>query len=565
MKLPKYASAPLCMILCALAASSFAADKAPAAVPAAEQADYAEKMDEAAKAEAKAAAAADKAKKEAEAQAKAEKTRDEAEVARIKAEIALKEAEMDLNAAEAKAAADKAKAEAEAQAAADKAAADKAMKDAAANLAAARKDADAKAAAEAAKAEAEARAAADKAKAEAEARAAADKEKADKAKAEAEAKKEALAKAAADKAAADKAMKDAEANLAEAKAAAEKAAADKAKAEAEAKAVAEKAKAEAEAKAAADKAVAAEKAKEDAEAKAANAFNERFPELAKAIADANLSADKKAEIDVMSANLIASEEALDEISARDTIEGPSAERLEAEIEFLTQYTAILAAVPSPENETHLADRMLELQTAREERLFLAQKEFEEGKIDSAQLREIQDKYLKLDTPAEIETVKKEKKEPFWGYKMHKPLPVLLIVANYRIPRKVIAEYLRTEYDVPYILLPSDPGKPSKDDQVYFSGGKKNSGEHEVALPAVELSRFIAYLRPETVIILGDDSYINPVYRLAVPDSIRKVEFASDEWKVNTVRLDEFFRKTLKTNVSEHYLEYLQNQGKNKAE
>ena len=474
MKLPKYASAPLCMILCVLAASSFADDTAsespvPAAIPAAEQADYAEKMAEAAKAEAK--DAADKAA--------VEKAREDAEVARIKSEIALKEAEMELKEAEAKDAAEKARKEAESETAAIKAAA-------------------------------------------------------------------------------EKAQKDAEANLAEAKAAAEKAAADKA--------AAEKAQKDAEAKAAAEKAVAAEKAKMDAEAKAANAFNERFPELASAIADANLSADKKAEVDVLSANLIASSDALDEATARETSgDVPSAEWLEAEIEYLTHYTAILAVVPSPENETLLADMMLDLQSAREERLFLAQKEFEEGKIDSAGLREIQDKYLKLDTPAEVKTVKKEKKEPFWGYKTHKPLPVLLVVANYRIPRKVIAEYLRTEYDVPYILLPSDPGKPSKDDQVFFSGGKKNSGEHEVALPAAQLSRFIAYLRPETVIILGDDSYINPVYRLAVPDSIRKVEFSSPEWKVNTVRLDEFFRKTLKTNVSDHYLKYLQDQGKNKAE
>ena len=387
---------------------------------------------------------------------------------------------------------------------------------------------------------------------------------------------------------ADYAEKTAEAAKAEAKAAAEKA-----KKEAEAKAAAEKAKEEAELaklkeevalkeaemkkieaeKAAAEKAkkeaeakAAAEKAKKEAEEKAKNTFEGRFPELAKAIADANLSEDKKAEVDVLSANLMASTDALNEIAAREAAgKAEPAEMLEAEIECLTQYTAILAAAPSPENEAVLADKMLELQTAREDRLILAQKEFEEGKIDSAQLREIQDKYVKIDTPAEAETVRKEKKEPFWGYKKHKPLPVLLIVANYRIPRKVIAEYLRGEYDVPYILLPSDPGKPSKDDQVYFSGGRKNSGDLEVALPAAQLSRFIAYLRPETVIILGDDSYINPVYRLAVPDSIRKVEFSSPEWKVNTVRLDEFFRKTLKTDVSDHYLNYLQSQDDNKAE
>ena len=190
---------------------------------------------------------------------------------------------------------------------------------------------------------------------------------------------------------------------------------------------------------------------------------------------------------------------------------------------------------------------------------------EAGRISSEEFEEIKDKYIAVDDGTVASKAAKERKEPFWGYKKHKALPVLLIVANYRIPRKVIAEHLRTKYDVPYILLPSTPGKPSKDDQVYFSGGKKNSGELEVALPAVQLSRFIAYLRPETVIILGDDSYINPVYRMAVPENIRKVEFSNPEWKVNTLRLDDFFRKTLKTNVSDHYLDYLQNQDKLDAE
>ena len=53
--------------------------------------------------------------------------------------------------------------------------------------------------------------------------------------------------------------------------------------------------------------------------------------------------------------------------------------------------------------------------------------------------------------------------------------------------------------------------------------------------------------------------------MPVPENIRKVEFSDSEWKVNTLRLDDFFRNTLKTNLSDHYLEYLQNQGKQNAE
>ena len=444
MNLPKYSAVPLCLILCAFAASSFAADDAgkpaPAAVPAAEQADYTEKI-----------------------------------------------------AATTKADAEKAKAEAEAKAAAEKVEAEKIVTDKVYSQGAT-------------KGAAEARAAVNKAAAEA------------------------------------------------------KAAEEKAKKEAEAKAAAEKAKAEAEAKAT------AEEKKKAAEEKVATAFEGRFPELAKAITDADLSAEKKAEVDALSANLMASSDALNEIAAREAAGNVRPEeKLETEIECLTNYTAILAAVPSPENETLLADKKLELQAARLDRLALAQQDFEEGIIDSDQLREIEEKYLLTDSKTEPGSVRKEKKEPFWGYKKHKPLPYLVVVANYRIPRKVIAEHLRTKYDVPYILLPSNPGKPSKDDQVFFSGGRKNSGELEVALPAPQLSQFIAYLRPETVIFLGDDSYINPVYRMAVPEGIRKVEFSDSEWKVNTVRLDDFFRKTLKTAVSDYYLDYLQDQDKRNAE
>ena len=337
---------------------------------------------------------------------------------------------------------------------------------------------------------------------------------------------------------------------AEVKAAADKAAAEKAAVE----------KAATEAKAAEEKA-AAEKSRKEAEAEArANSFEGRFPELAKAIAEADLTEDKRAEIDAMSANLIASSDALAVVASGDQFgDEYTTDELDCLIEFLTQYTAILAEVPTPETEQLLADEKLRLLNAREQRLELAQHDFEAGRISAEEFDEIKDKYIAADDEADV--IKPAKKEPFWGYRKHKPLPYLVIVANYRIPRKVIAEYLRSDFDIPYILLPSDSGKPSKDDQLYFSGGKKSSDELEVAFPALQLSRFIAYLRPETVIILGDDSYINPVYRLAVPENIRKVEFNDSEWKLNAVRLDEFFRRTKKTDVSEHYLEFLQEQDK----
>ena len=296
----------------------------------------------------------------------------------------------------------------------------------------------------------------------------------------------------------DAAAKEAEAKAAAEKAAAEaKAAAEKAKQEAEAKAAAEKAKQEAEAKAAAEKAAAEakaaaekaaseakaaeEKARKEAEAEArANSFEGRFPELAKAIAEADLTEDKRAEIDAMSANLIASSDALAVVASGDQFgDEYTTDELDCLIEFLTQYTAILAEVPTPETEEILADEKLRLLNAREQRLELAQQDFEAGRISAEEYEEIKDRYVEANDEAII--AKPQKKEPFWGYRKHKPLPYLVIVANYRIPRKVIAEYLRSDFDIPYILLPSDSGKPSKDDQLYFSGGKKSSDELEVAI------------------------------------------------------------------------------------
>ena len=188
-----------------------------------------------------------------------------------------------------------------------------------------------------------------------------------------------------------------------------KAAADKAKKEAEAKAAAEKAAAEA--KAAEEKA-AAEKARKEAEAEArANSFEGRFPELAKAIAEANLTEDKRAEIDAMSANLIASSDALAVVASGDQFgDEYTTDELDCLIEFLTQYTAILAEVPTPETEEILADEKLRLLNAREQRLELAQQDFEAGRITAEEFDEIKDKYIAADDEADV--LKPAKKEPF---------------------------------------------------------------------------------------------------------------------------------------------------------
>ena len=64
------------------------------------------------------------------------------------------------------------------------------------------------------------------------------------------------------------------------------------------------------------------------------------------------------------------------------------------------------------------------------------------------------------------------------------------------------------------------------------------GDNALMIRAEDLSRFLAYLRPRNVIILGNSDVVPPIYSLAVPSGTRLIQVNDRAWKVNAIRLDD---------------------------
>ncbi len=130
-----------------------------------------------------------------------------------------------------------------------------------------------------------------------------------------------------------------------------------------------------------------------------------------------------------------------------------------------------------------------------------------------------------------ETLKKPNKVK---YKKHQEIPYLIITSNYEIPYLLVAA-AQKDKNIPYLLIPADTPLPSPETVLTFNSKRENS-HYSMDIQAVHLSKFIAYLRPRNVIILGDDEYVSEIYRMAVPSRINRIEIDDSDWKINVLKL-----------------------------
>jgi len=337
--------------------------------------------------------------------------------------------------------------------------------------------------------------------------------------------------------------KDSRAELAAAKAAAEADA--KAKAEAAAKA---KAEAEAAAKAAAE---ADAKAKAEADAKA-KAEAEAAAKAKREADDAEAVANAKAR----EAKAVAAAKAKAEAEAKKQAEAEAVAKAEAD----AKAKAEAAAKAKAEAEQKAVE------AAREEK---AKAEADaKNSLDTAASAPNAEQSSEKSDEQQFAPVSgnQPQEKPLFGFRTHKPVKYLLIVANNKIPKDVFADFISREYDVPYILLPASAEAPAPDTDLFFVPGSSDEFENGIIqFKAPRLSAFIAYLRPLNVIFLGDSHYINGDYKLAVPDdgNINMLDFADSEWRINAVRLDNLL-KPRSREVYDHYMEFYrrQNQAQN---
>jgi hypothetical protein len=115
---------------------------------------------------------------------------------------------------------------------------------------------------------------------------------------------------------------------------------------------------------------------------------------------------------------------------------------------------------------------------------------------------------------------------FWDWSTpyrgpHKDLITLVITANYKKPL-LLAQLIQHENRQPYILLPA-----RKATGIFFC--PVNDKKPALEIREKNLSRFIKFLNPKKIIILGDSAYVPKKYLKMIDKNIPIIIVSSDDW------------------------------------
>lgn len=115
----------------------------------------------------------------------------------------------------------------------------------------------------------------------------------------------------------------------------------------------------------------------------------------------------------------------------------------------------------------------------------------------------------------------------------KDVLTLMVTSNYATP-VMIAQLIQHENRQPFILLP----KAGETKIFFWPAGKKNLA---LEIRKKNLARFIKFLHPKQVIVLGDKRYVAQQYLDAIDKNIPTVVIRSDNWGNNALTLQKMLR------------------------
>jgi hypothetical protein len=117
--------------------------------------------------------------------------------------------------------------------------------------------------------------------------------------------------------------------------------------------------------------------------------------------------------------------------------------------------------------------------------------------------------------------------PFKGPK--KDINTLVITANYKHPL-IIAQLIQEETKQPYLLLPAANSKG-----IFFNPPRARS-EDALEIREDNLARFIRFLSPKQVVILGDKRYVSEKYQKMIFKEIPVIRVSGNNWQKIADRL-----------------------------
>jgi len=110
---------------------------------------------------------------------------------------------------------------------------------------------------------------------------------------------------------------------------------------------------------------------------------------------------------------------------------------------------------------------------------------------------------------------------------------LVITSNYNQPR-ILADVVMSATDQPYILL------PTKDQtKIFFIPAHRKPA---LEIKEADLTRFICFVNPQQIIVLGDERYIPAKYMQSIPDEYTSMIVYNSDWTKVAKTLGTFFNK-----------------------
>jgi len=102
----------------------------------------------------------------------------------------------------------------------------------------------------------------------------------------------------------------------------------------------------------------------------------------------------------------------------------------------------------------------------------------------------------------------------------KTITTLIVIGNYRKPR-LMADIIQAETFQPILLIPAD-----SDGKIFFMPAKDTTMEVEFD----DLRTFIQYLKPEQIVVLGDERYVPKKYLKQIDPKQTVISITNKSWR-----------------------------------
>lgn len=134
---------------------------------------------------------------------------------------------------------------------------------------------------------------------------------------------------------------------------------------------------------------------------------------------------------------------------------------------------------------------------------------------------------------------------FFGYNPKKDVTNLIITGNY-FNSRLIADMVQGTNRQPYILV-----HPSESDCVFFVP----DGDEGLKVPIKDFTRFVRFLNPKKILVLGDDRYVPEKFIKLIDENQPVIPVSNKDWQMNAKEVGDLLNLY---NLAGDYKDFIEN-------